>query len=87
MLNQHENEENLRESRQKKKETNDQWENIQEIVESDFLTSPAVIYLNRRVELEDVEICEKTRKCLAQLCDKYDDVFSKNNQDPHRNGN
>ena len=80
MLNQHENEENSHESQRKKKETNDQWENIQEIVESDFLTSPADIYPKRRVELEDAEICEKTRESFAQLCDEYDDVFSKNNQ-------
>ena len=65
MSNQHENKENSHESRRKKKETNDKWENIQEIVESDFLTSPADIYLNRRVELEDAEICEKTRECFA----------------------
>ena len=38
MLNQDENEENSCELRQKKKETDDQRENIQEIVESDFLT-------------------------------------------------
>ena len=50
-------------------------------MESDFLTSPADIYPNRRVELEDAEIYEKTRKSFAQLCDEYDDVFSKNNQD------
>ena len=80
-LNQRKNEENLHESRQKKKETNEQWENIPEIVESDFLTSLADIYPNRRVELEDAEICEKTRECFAQLCDEYDDVLSKNNQD------
>ena len=42
---QHENDENSRESRQKKKETDDQWENIQEMVESDFLTSPVLRYL------------------------------------------
>ena len=50
-------------------------------MESDFLTSPADIYPNRRVELEYAEICEKTRTSFAQLCDEYDDVFSKNNQD------
>ena len=50
-------------------------------MESDFLTSPADIYPNRRVELEDVEIYEKTRICFTQLCDEYNDVFSKNNQD------
>ena len=80
-LNQRENVENSRELQWKKEETNDKWENIQEIVESDFLTSPADIYLNRRVELEDAEICEKTRKCFAQLCDEYNDAFSKKNQD------
>ena len=81
MLNQHENEENSRESRRKEKETNDQWENIQEIVESDFLTSPADIYPNRKVELENAEIYEKTRESFTQLCDRYDVFFSKNNQD------
>ena len=50
-------------------------------MESDFLTSPADIYPNRRVELEDVEICKKTKESFAQLCDRYNDVFSKNNQD------
>ena len=50
-------------------------------MESDFLTSPADIYLNRRVELEYAVICEKTKECFAQLCDEYDDVFSENNQD------
>ena len=50
-------------------------------MESDFLTSPVDIYPNRRVELDDAEICEKTKECFAQLCDEYDDIFSKNNQD------
>ena len=78
---QHENKENLSEWRWKKKETNDQWENIQEMTESDFLTSTADIYLNRRVELEDAVISEETKECFAQLCSEYDDIFSKNNQD------
>ena len=76
-----ENKENSCESRWKKKETDDQWENIQEMVESDFLTSPGDIYPNRRVELEDAVISEETKECFAQLCGEYDDVFSKNNQD------
>ena len=45
--NQHEKEENSHKSLQRKEETEDQWENIQEVVESDFLTSPADIYPNR----------------------------------------
>ena len=78
-LKQCENKENLHELLWKKKETNDQWENIQEMVESDFLTSPADIYLNRRVELEDAVISEETKECFTQLCSEYDDVFSKSN--------
>ena len=50
-------------------------------MESDFLTSPADIYPNRRVELEDAVISEETKECFAQLCNEYDDIFSKNNQD------
>ena len=34
------------------------------MVESDVLTSPADIYLNRRVELEDAVISEETKECL-----------------------
>ena len=79
--NQCKKEENSRESLQKKEEIEDQWENIQEMVESDFLTSPADIYPNRRVELEDADISEETKGHFAQLCSQYEDVFSKNNQD------
>ena len=65
--NQHEKEENSHESLQKKEETEDQWENIQEVVESDFLTSPADIYPNRRVELEDTEISEEKIRTLCTI--------------------
>ena len=50
-------------------------------MESDFLTSLADMYLNRRVELEDAVISEETKECFAQLCSEYDDVFPKNNQE------
>ena len=33
------------------------------------------------MELEDAETSGKTKEQFAQLCNKYDDVFSKNNQD------
>ena len=79
--NQHKKEENSRESLQKKEEIQDQWENIQEVVESDFLTSPAGIYPNRRVELEDAKISEEMKWHFMQLCSQYEDVFSKKNQD------
>ena len=42
-----ENKKNLRESLRRKKRVEHKWANIQEIVESDFLTSLADIYLNR----------------------------------------
>ena len=58
------NEENSHESLRKKKVAEDKWTNIQEIVESNFLTSPADIYPNRRVELEDVEISGKKKNTL-----------------------
>ena len=47
VANQCQNEENLCESLRKKKGSEDKWANIQEIVESDFLTSTADIYPNR----------------------------------------
>ena len=75
------NEENSRELHLKNKSSEDHWENIQEIVESDFLTSPADIYTNRKVELEDAVICDRTKEPFDQLCNEYGDVFSKNNQD------
>ena len=75
--NQCENKENSHESQQKKKETDDQWENIQEVVPLDFLTSPADIYPNRKVKLEDAVISKETKECFTQLCIEYDDVFSK----------
>ena len=31
--------------------------------------------------MEDAEICDRTKECFAQLCNKYGDVFPKNNQD------
>ena len=66
--NQCEKEENSHELLQKKEEIEDQWENIQEVVESDFLTSPADIYPNRGVELEDAEISKEKKGHFAQLC-------------------
>ena len=51
------------------------------MMESVFLTTPADIYPNRRVELEDAVISDETKECFAQLCSEYNDVFSKNNQD------
>ena len=50
-------------------------------MESDFLTSPADVYTNKRVELEDAVISAEMKENFTWLCDKYEDVFSKNNQE------
>ena len=73
VVNRYENEENSHESLIKKKGAEDKWTNIQEIVESDFLTSPADIYPKRQVELEDAKILGKTKEQFAQLCNEYDE--------------
>ena len=69
------------EQKLKQDKNNDEWQIIQEVVESDFLTSPADIYPNQRVELQDTVISEETKGKFEELCDKYEDVFSKSNQD------
>ena len=47
----------------------------------DFLTSPADIYPNRRAQLEDAEISRETQARFEDLCNSYEETFSKNNQD------
>ena len=57
------------------------WQNIQEIITSDFLTSPADVYPNRRVQLEDAEISKETQARFDDLCNTHEEAFSKSNQD------
>ena len=61
--------------------TDSEWDNIQEVIDSDFLISPGDIYPNRKVELEDTQIKDITQTKFDQLCNKYDAAFSKNNRD------
>ena len=49
--------------------------------ETDFLISPGDIYLNRKVELQDAEITDETRKRFEEMCNRHPDAFSKNNKD------
>ena len=49
--------------------------------EDDFLKSPAEAPTHRKVLLEDKDISPKTQKAFEQLCDRYDDVISKNSGD------
>ena len=58
-----------------------QWCEVSEVVESDFLISPGDVYPNRKVELEDTDIKEATRVSFKALCEQQHDTFSKNNKD------
>ena len=57
------------------------WNDINEVIESDFLISPGDIYPNRKVLLEDTDMKEDTRKSFKQLCNDQSEAFSKNNKD------
>ena len=58
-----------------------QWCELSEVVDSDFLISPGDIYPNRKVELEDADVKEATRVSFEVLCERQHEAFSKNNKD------
>ena len=58
-----------------------EWCELNEVVESDFLISPGDIYPNRKIELEDADIKEATRISFEALCEQQHEVFLKNNKD------
>ena len=61
--------------------SNQQWCELNEVVESDFLISPGDVYPNRKVELEDADIKDSTRVSFEVLCEQQHEAFSKNNKD------
>ena len=56
---------------------NQQWCELSEIIESDFLISPGDVYPNRKVELEDANIKVSTRESFEILCEQQHEAFSK----------
>ena len=46
--------------------------------DNDFLKSPAEVPVHRKVLLEDNDISPKTQKSFNKLCEKYEDIISKN---------
>ena len=46
-----------------------------------FLKSPAEAPSHRKVLLEDKDISPKMQEAFEQLCNKYDDIISKNSGD------
>ena len=49
--------------------------------DDDFLKSPAEAPVHRKVLLEDRNISPKTQEAFDKLCEKYDDIISKNSGD------
>ena len=49
--------------------------------DDDLLKSPAEAPVHRKVLLEDKDISPKTQKAFDKLCEKYDDIISKNSGD------
>ena len=49
--------------------------------DDDFLQSPAEAPVHRKVLLEDKGISPKTQKAFDKLCEKYDNIISKNSGD------
>ena len=60
---------------------NQQWGDINEVIESDFLISPGDIYPNRKGQLEDADIKNTTRAAFDLLCEQQHEAFLKNNKD------
>ena len=49
--------------------------------DDNFLKSPAEAPVHRKVLLEDKDISPKMQKAFDKLCEKYDDIISKNSSD------
>ena len=47
----------------------------------DFLKSPAEAPVHRKALLEDKNISPQTQESFDKLCEKYDDIISKNSGD------
>ena len=50
-------------------------------LEKKFITSPADVERHRRVILQDAEVPEENREQFKELCQEYDDIFSKGAED------
>ena len=68
-------------SRKRQEKLNELFENPFETKSDDFLKSPAEVPVHRKVLLEDKNISPKTQKAFDKLCEKYDDIISKNSGD------
>ena len=50
-------------------------------IEKKFITSPADVEVQRKVELQDADVSEEHRKQFEELCEEYNAIFSKDSGD------
>ena len=50
-------------------------------LEKKFITSPAEVNTHRKVQLQDAEVTEENREKFRLLCEKFEDIFSKDSTD------
>ena len=68
-------------ARKRQEKLNEFFENPFNQKDDDFLKSPAESPVHRKVLLEDKNISPKTQGAFDKLCEKYDDIISKNSGD------
>ena len=52
-----------------------------ENIEKKFITSPADIEVNRKVELQNAEVTEAQQNSFKKLCNEFKDIFSIDSSD------
>ena len=65
-------------STQKRKtgeDSQEQWCDINEVIEYDFLISQGDIYPNRKVQLKDADIKDNTKVAFDLLCEQQHEAF------------
>ena len=55
--------------------------NYEVLSEKTFITSPADVDTHRKVKLQDAEVLDKYKKEFEELCEKYNNIFSKDSSD------
>ena len=55
--------------------------NCKVLTEKTFITSPADVDTHRKVKLQDAEALDKYKKEFEEMCEEYNDIFSKDSSD------
>ena len=50
-------------------------------VEKKFITSPTDVGVHQKVNLQDAKVTEENLQTFKKLCEKYEDIFSKDSTD------